>query len=419
MIQSDIIYIRIGGVNMLLNFNVNNFCSFKNHASLSMKPGKVIARFEDNVVTFNPRLKVLRTAVIVGENAGGKTSFIRSLHFFKYLFEKDSFPRMIKNLSFNYNSENTQSFEISVLECDRIYTYKLSIDFYGIVSEQLMIRKYSQSASSNKLVFNVNRMNFSKSNDSAKLSVTTEYKVDIEDSFIDDELMNIIWTKWDNKSLFLNYLSLIGVEIVIPLTNWIKERLLIELPRDLSLNIYKQMEKDEEDLQIIKTQTFFEIFTLVDSSIAKIEINEEEPYEKTIIIRKTKNNEDFKIELKNESSGTREFFAWAIQIWKVLYKNKILFADEVDRVLNSILSEKIVTLIQGTEHQGQFIFSTHNVLHLNTNNFMKEQLYFITKEKETFASEMYSLSDFKSYRYQKPDVYSLYLKGILGGVPND
>ena len=35
----------------------------------------------------------------------------------------------------------------------------------------------------------------------------------------------------------------------------------------------------------------------------------------------------------------------------------------MDRVLNPILSDRVVAFVNGAEHHGQFIFSTHNVLH--------------------------------------------------------
>ncbi|WP_024833412.1 AAA family ATPase [Ruminiclostridium josui] len=409
---------------MLLRYKVKNFCSFKDEVVFSMKPGKVISRFEDNVVYINPRLKILKAAVIEGENAGGKTNFMKSLEFLKYLFESDSNPRIYNKLAFKYNTNETQFFEISVLASNNmIYTYSLTLDSYSPVEESLYIRTASQDETNNKRIFISQRSDFKKheKDNAERLKIT--YNIDIDYKYIDKELKSIIEARVGvtqaGIGLVLKYLSLIGVSIVLPLTEWISNSLILNLPQDHSLNFYKQILKEEEDLSIIKEEGFLEIFRLVDSAITKIEVNDEEPFEKTIIVRKTEENSEFRIELQNESSGTREFFAWSIQLWKVLNKNIVLFADEIDKVLNSILSEKIISLIQGSDHRGQFIFSTHNVMHLNTNIFMKEQLNFISKKKETLSSELYSLADFKEYRYDKADVYDLYLKGILGGVPND
>ncbi len=406
---------------MLLKYKVKNFCSFKDEVVFSMKPGKVISRFEDNVVYINPRLKILKAAVIEGENAGGKTNFMKSLEFLKYLFESDSNPRIFNKLAFKYNTDETQFFEISVLASNNmIYTYSLTLDNYSPVEEILYIRTASQDETNNKRIFISQRSKHEKDN-AESLKIT--YDIDIDDKYINKELKGIIEARFGvtqtNIGLVLKYLSLIGVNIILPLTDWISNSLILNLPQDHSLNFYKQIQKEEEDLSIIKEEGFLEIFRLVDSAITKIEVNDEEPFEKTIIVRKIGDNNEFRIELQNESSGTREFFAWSIQLWKVLNKNIVLFADEIDKVLNSILSEKIITLIQGSDHRGQFIFSTHNVMHLNTRIYMKEQLYFISKQKDTLSSELYSLADFEDYRYDKADVYDLYLKGILGGVPND
>ena len=38
-------------------------------------------------------------------------------------------------------------------------------------------------------------------------------------------------------------------------------------------------------------------------------------------------------ELQQDSTGVREFFAWAVQIFRVVYENRVVFADEMDRVL--------------------------------------------------------------------------------------
>ena len=95
---------------------------------------------------------------------------------------------------------------------------------------------------------------------------------------------------------------------------------------------------------------------------------------------------------------------------------KVVFADEMDRVLNPILSDRVIAYINGMEHRGQFVFSTHNVLHLNLKTYMKEQIYFITKSKDELTSELYSLADFPEVRYENTKIYEFYMKGILGGT---
>ena len=88
----------------------------------------------------------------------------------------------------------------------------------------------------------------------------------------------------------------------------------------------------------------------------------------------------------------------------------------MDRVLNPVLSDRVVAFVNGKAHRGQFIFTTHNVLHLDLRNYMKEQIYFISKDVESLESELYSLADFPEIRYETSKIYEFYMKGILGGT---
>ena len=397
---------------MLLNFKVSNFTTFKDPLHFSMKPGKVMPRFEDNIVVVNPKFKVSKVAVIVGENAGGKTQFMTSLHFLKYIMKEKGDVRSIKKLCYNYNDEVPQDFELSILMDEKIYTYHLSMDKISILFEHLQVRNCTQKESSNKTIFKVKR------DETDNLEINSH--ISINSNFVAKELKEIIEKTTHNPSgLFITYMETLGIDIIKPFTKWIREQLIIELPSEFRLDIYKQMQNDEKDLAIIKSNEFFEIFSLVDSSIVKIQVDEKDPFNETNIIRTRRDGTELLVKLKDDSSGVKDFFAWAIPIWKVIYENATLFADELDRVLNSILASKVLSFVKGSDHQGQFIFSTHNVLHINTIDFMKEQIYFINKNTETLTSEIYSLADFKDYRYEKTNVYELYLKGLLGGVPND
>ena len=156
---------------------------------------------------------------------------------------------------------------------------------------------------------------------------------------------------------------------------------------------------------------------MVDSSIINIDIDDQEPFKDTKIIRKRSDDSELITKLEDDSTGVKDFFNKAINIWKVINNDATLFADEMDKVLNVVLASKVLSYIKGSEHNGQFIFSTHNALHLNTIDFMKEQIFFINKNIDSLSSELYSLADFKEYRYSQPDVYLLYLRGLFGAVP--
>lgn len=58
---------------MILNYKFQNFMSFQDNVEFSMMAPntEVKERFPDNYVHVAPACDILKTAVIVGENAGG------------------------------------------------------------------------------------------------------------------------------------------------------------------------------------------------------------------------------------------------------------------------------------------------------------------------------------------------------------
>lgn len=170
---------------------------------------------------------------------------------------------------------------------------------------------------------------------------------------------------------------------------------------------------------ILKDQRYFEIFRLVDSSINQINVDMNNPFRDTIIIRRTADGSLYGRALRDDSTGVAQFAQWALAIYLVVYQNKTVFADEIDSAINPVLSDRVLAFINGHDHQGQFIYTTHNVLALTLRTFMKEQIYFVSKDIETLESSLYSLADFKDVRYDvKGEVYDFYLSGVLGGTVN-
>ncbi len=408
---------------MLISYKFKNFCSFSDEAEFDLlAPGnKVKHRFPDNYVETEAGYDLLKTAVVVGENAGGKTNFISSLSFFKSLFANNERVRTYKGLvNFNTLKEAgdreryaVQEFDIQVMsKTGGIYHYHLAIDGYSIVKEMFS----SQSAKSNqeKMIMSVTRKELDT--ESKKGAVRVMYEVMLDNCSKEIEIVFERATiTEENLGLFVARLAILGEPRAQELVGWVNSRLNIE-NQDFNYSIYKELRNTEEDINIIRDPRFLDILRMVDYSIEGIEIDEEKPFSASKIVRVTKDGQRFSRELKRDSGGVREFFAWAVQLFRVVYEDKVVFADEMDRVINPILAERMISFINGKKHRGQFIFSSHNVLHLDLKNYMKEQIYFVTKDRDSLNSELYSLADFPDIRYETTKIYEFYMKGILGGT---
>ena len=408
---------------MLLSYKVKNFRSFAEEAEFDLlAPGnKVKKRFPDNYVATEQGLDILKTAVIIGENAGGKTNFIDSLWFLKKLFEDNRSKYAYKGWV-NINKapspgqdpregDTNQSFDLCVLsDSGIVYHYFLEIDAFSIVREKLSYQKAKSDIE--KLVLDIKRKKLEGDVEKGPLKVSVE--VDMPNSKAKDFFSDIFSSK-DEIGLFVTKLAILGDEHALEFVDWLNNKLSVE-SQPINYDVYKSIQKEEEDLKILRDARFLDILKMVDYSIDRIEVDEEKPFSESKIIRKMKNGKDFSEELKRDSAGVREFFAWAVQLFKVVYEDKIVIADEMDRVINPILAERMVAFINGKKHRGQFVFSTHNALHLDLKNYMKEQIYFVTKTREDLNSELYSLADFPDVRYETTKIYEFYMKGILGGT---
>lgn len=167
----------------------------------------------------------------------------------------------------------------------------------------------------------------------------------------------------DSIGLLISKFALLGDEDALAVVEWMTNML---YPESLVSNAADDVIKIDADIQILEDERYLDIFRMVDYSICGIELDKEKPYSKTIIIRKDENGNLFRRELQMDSTGVREFFAWAVHIFRVVYENKVVFAAEMDR--------------------------------------------------EHLTSEMYSLADFPDVRYETTKIYEFYMKGILGGT---
>ena len=286
----------------------------------------------------------------------------------------------------------------------KVYVYELQINEYSILLEKLQVLKKKKETP-------ITLFEVVRNEDGAWRAVSQN--ISGLSASMNKFLLGDGLKPGANIGLIVSKFALLGDEDALAVVDWVTNTL---YPESLSEQTADDVMKLDADMHILEDERYLEIFRMVDYSICGIELDKEKPYSKTIIIRKDDKGNLFRRELQMDSTGVREFFAWAVHIFRVVYENKVVFADEMDRVLNPILSDRVIAFVNGAEHRGQFIFSTHNVLHLDLKTYMKEQIYFVTKDRENLTSEMYSLADFPEVRYETTKIYEFYMKGILGGT---
>ncbi len=127
-----------------------------------------------------------------------------------------------------------------------------------------------------------------------------------------------------------------------------------------------------------------------------------------------------------ESDGTLKLISLAGPLVDVLENGRVLILDEIDSRLHPLMTSAIIALFnspQTNPHGAQLICTTHNTDLLNANVFRRDQIYFVEKDRRA-VSGLYSLADFKEHasggaRTVRSDASfeKDYIRGRYGAIP--
>ena len=396
---------------MLIDITVKNFRSFKNETVFSMEVDKKDILEDINTVKIrenkkNHKKELLKSAVVIGGNASGKSNFIDILRAFKhYLLVKGEKKFRDDNFKLSNKKENTE-IEINILIDDEIYNYLLIIDFHNkkIVSEKFyIINERKQEAvyiRENDKIMSYDKKIFSNYD-------TTLQFINENLNEYDSVMTRIIEYKMPKEiKKFIDYLE----EGVIILTNnkinFSKiGKLFYESPKikDDFLNYLKRFGFPIENINIIKRKipedllSFVESFkaSILKSDNQKIDDSEEKDVYDLEFIYENDNGEKYNLSLSEQSSGTKKIISLFIPIYKLLLNGGILVIDELDETLHYKLVYDIIKMFNSIEHNkknAQIIFSSHNLLLLDLSLFRRDQIWFVENNNIFEGSSLYSLS---------------------------
>ena len=421
---------------MLIQFSVRNFRTFKEKATLSLIASNYDKKREaENIVedpTFN--LRVLKSAVIYGANASGKSKFMEALLFMRSFAIGSSRESQkgdaIKVHPFKLNVESVNEpseFEVIFTYKNVMYRYGFEADKDKIVSEWFYYKPNTKEVElffRDNQNFDVHPRNFTKGaigvkagmvrdnalllslaaqlNDATAIQAIEWFKnLRIISGLQEESYQGYTMSKTKDPLLKTKILKLLkGADLGIQdikLEMLDIDSLPKEMPKELRDKLIKESKDDN-------TEIFSDIVTT------------HKQYDSS---KRFKDYVDFSM-VDDESSGTRKFFALTGPVLDVLENGYTLVVDELDSKLHPNLIGKLVSLFNSKElnpNNAQLIFNSHDTNLLSSGLFRRDQIWFIEKDKFGEA-RLYSLADFKTDEVRKTDPFEEnYINGKYGAIP--
>jgi len=125
-------------------------------------------------------------------------------------------------------------------------------------------------------------------------------------------------------------------------------------------------------------------------------------------------NTSFRLPLEEDSHGTRRLFSLAGPILDVFDNNRVLVVDELHRSLHPLILRFLVDMFHQKGSGAQLIFTTHDPSILDQDVFRRDQVWFVEKD-EGLASELFPLTDFHPRKSEA--IGKGYLNGRYGALP--
>ncbi len=128
---------------------------------------------------------------------------------------------------------------------------------------------------------------------------------------------------------------------------------------------------------------------------------------------------EVKLPFSQESEGTNTLFDLGRIILSVLENGGVLIYDELDNSLHPKVVKMLIQLFHNpvtNPKNAQLLFATHETTLLDKDLFRTDQIWFTEKNKQG-ETELFSAQDFDGVREDTP-FDKWYLAGKFGGIPN-
>ena len=445
---------------MFIGFSVSNFLSFKSPQTMSMMASKV-ARHKEHILNGNGK-KILKTGLIYGANAGGKSNFIKAIDFSRDIILDGLEEVDLNRKYFRINKEGYRQpgvFEYRLItQSKKEYSYGIAISYAAkeIISEWLVrIEKNGSETCIFNRDIDESGENFTFSevthkNEAEKIKWEIFLDVfgkNISPAMKKKSILSDVAERSNEKSGVLKEIMDVyewfqSIIILFPTSQYSGLNQLVEKEevRKFFSGILKYFDTGIESVESKQGEMNFDrIFEGIPKEHAeklKIRISndiENDPVmfkvnnqvyslrkdeEGNIITTKMMQNHGNPQELfeySYESDGTQRLFD-LIPLFYEHQNNRVIFIDEIDRSLHTNLTRRFLELFYSLTEKSdcQIIATTHDSNLLDLDLVRQDEIWFI-KRLEDHSSKMYSLNRYKE-RYDKK-IDKEYLLGRYDAIP--
>jgi len=440
---------------MLIRFVVSNFMSFKEETEFNMLPGKGkgYKQHKNHIKTTESGVDVLKTAVVYGANASGKSNFVSAIEYVRniitgYESGEESLVPLSKRFRLNdsYKSKPT-TFRLEYEFGGVHFDYGVEIKNGEIKEEWLYkiesINKQKEvllfSRKENEIVFG----DYYSKIDVSFVEVFIKKKLEgnvsgiemVHGNIDDDELIDLFYesmrtlivltpTMYNStytSSVLKREESKDYVEEILRKSNTgISELVIKDIPIDTFFSY-----EDEDYKSYLVGELEDEIKNSQDSDDFSLSFAGNKGYnvlrklngEYFVSVLKTKHqNSDNLFDFHEESDGTNRLFQ-LLPAFQSLngFENIVYVIDELERSMHPILAKELLRLyVNNSNSKSQLIFTTHESHLLDFDLLRQDEIWFAEKKIDG-SSIFYPLSDYKPR--EDKNIRLGYLEGRYGGIP--
>jgi len=403
---------------MVLEIKISNFFSIKKEVCIDFRAANIKsanARALEHNAFWQDKTQVLKTLVMYGANASGKSNIIKAIRFCHALVLESHLHN--ENTVFNFRpfkfdgfATKPSSYFIRFVLSGVEYEYAFSLTPKGIETESLHYYPKGRI----KEIFTRDERRGKAKRDIYTFGDMIKRPMDVAESTSD-------------KTLFISRASQMDREIAKVIFSFFYEKFILQyigfgvgalknLTDENKHHLIEALKIADSDIVDVKIKLLKQPSKNYNADFASMTLTVEDVVQEQLQIttyhRKDPDKPfDF---LTEESQGTIKLFFIMLTILDIVKNNKILLIDEIEESLHPKIIEYIFNFFRASE-SAQLLCSTHNTRFLDLKRMRKDQIYFVNKIEDS-STDLYSLYDYSDFR-DSMDLEKAYLQGRFDAVP--